>query len=179
MKELIKPFLSDTVKKSLDWSLVFGLWECELREAQYVALEYLQKHRKQLLPKDIDKLKVLITQKSWWETVDTIDAFVGDLVLQDNRLIDTILEWSVADSIWLRRVAINYQQKYKDKTNEDILERIIFANLGSEEFFINKAIGWSLREYSKVKPEWVAQFIEKYGEKMNYLSIKEASKLLV
>lgn len=178
LKELIKPFMKDTAKKPLDWSLVFGLWECEIREAQYVALEYLQKHRKQLLPADLDKLKVLITEKSWWETVDTIDAFVGDLVLQDNSLVETMLEWSGSDSIWLRRVAIDYQQEYKDKTNEDILERIIVANLGSDEFFINKAIGWSLRDYSKVKPEWVAEFIEKYSKKMNSLSIKEASKFL-
>ncbi|MGN0395122.1 MAG: DNA alkylation repair protein, partial [Coprococcus sp.] len=41
---------------------------------------------------DIDKLKKLITEKSWWETVDTIDAFVGDLVLQDNSLVETMLE---------------------------------------------------------------------------------------
>lgn len=104
---------------------------------------------------------------------------MGDLVLQDNRLIETMLEWAVSDNIWLRRVAIDYQQEYKDKTNEEILEKIIVANLGSNEFFINKAIGWSLRDYSKVKPEWVAHFIEKYGKKMNSLSIKEASKLLV
>lgn len=178
LKELMKPFLKDTAKKPLDWNFVFGLWECELREAQYVALEYLQKHRKQLLTTDMDKLKRLITEKSWWETVDTIDAFVGDLVLQDHSLTETMLEWAVSDNIWLRRVAIDYQQEYKDKTNEEILERIIVANLGSSEFFINKAIGWSLRDYSKVKPEWVAQFIEKYGKKMNSLSVKEASKLL-
>ncbi|MDO5126218.1 MAG: DNA alkylation repair protein [Eubacteriales bacterium] len=178
LKELIKPYIKDMAKKSLDWNLVFGLWKCELREAQYVALEYLQKHRKQLCPSDIDKLKMLITEKSWWETVDTIDAFVGDLVLQDNRLIDTMLQWAVSDNIWLRRVAIDYQQKYKDKTNEDILERIIVSNLGSDEFFINKAIGWSLRDYSKVKPEWVVRFLEKYGEQMDALSRKEASKYL-
>lgn len=103
---------------------------------------------------------------------------VGDLVLQDHGLIETMLEWAVSDNIWLRRVAINHQQEYKEKTNEAILEKIIVANLGSNEFFINKAIGWSLRDYSKVKPEWVVQFIEKYSNRMNSLSIKEASKYL-
>ena len=178
LKELMKPFIKNTSKNPLDWNLIFGLWECKLREAQYVALEYLQKHRKQLCSTDIENLKLLITEKSWWETVDTIDAFVGDLVLQDHGLIETMLEWAVSDDIWLRRVAIKHQQEYKDQTNEDILEKIIVANLGSNEFFINKAIGWSLRDYSKVKPEWVVQFIEKYGNRMNSLSIKEASKYL-
>lgn len=111
--------------------------------------------------------------------MDTIDAFVGDLVLKDSNLIETMLEWSVSDNIWLRRVAIDYQQEYKEKTNEDILEKIIVSNLGSDEFFINKAIGWSLRDYSKVNPEWVVHFIERHGEEMNSLSVKEASKYLI
>ncbi|MGN0447564.1 MAG: DNA alkylation repair protein [Acutalibacteraceae bacterium] len=89
-----------------------------------------------------------------------------------------MLEWAVSDNIWLRRVAIDHQQEYKDKTNEEILEKIIVTNLGSNEFFINKAIGWNLRDYSKVKSERVIQFIEKYGKKMSSLSIKEASKFL-
>ena len=179
LKELIKPILKETAKKELDWNLIFELWDCKWREAQYVALEYLLKHRKQLRPTDLDNLKRLITEKSWGETVDTIDVLVGNLVLQDSRLIETMLEWAVSDNIWLRRVAIDYQQEYKDVTNVDILERIIVANLGSDEFFINKAIGWSLRDYSKTNPEWVTHFIEKYGAKMNSLSVKEASKYLL
>ena len=75
-------------------------------------------------------------------------------------------------------MAINFQQEYKEDTNVDILERIIVANLGSDEFFINKAIGWSLRDYSKVNPAWVIDFIGRYREKMAPLSIKEASKYL-
>ena len=62
--------------------------------------------------------------------------------------------------------------------NEDILEKIIVANLGSNEFFINKAIGWSLRDYRNVKPEGLVQLIEKYGNRKKSLSIKEASKYL-
>ena len=178
LKELIKPFIKETSKDNIDWNLIIELWNCKYREAQYVALEYLQKHRKQLRPDNIKELKYMITEKSWWETVDTIDAFVGDLVLMDSGLINLMLEWSTSDNIWLRRVSIDFQQKYKEKTDEDILENIIVANLGSEEFFINKAIGWSLRDYSKVNPKWVADFIDRYREKMAVLSIKEASKYL-
>lgn len=178
LKELIKPLVHETVKEQLDWNLVLELWKCEQREAQYIALEYLQKHRKQLTATDINQLKIMIVEKSWWETVDTIDAFIGDLVRMDDSLNDVMLEWAVSDNIWLRRVAIDFQQEYKDDTNVDILEKIIVANLGSDEFFINKAIGWSLRDYSKVNPAWVIDFIGRYREKMAPLSIKEASKYL-
>ena len=178
LKVLIKPFLKETAKEPLDWDLVSGLWECKYREAQYTALEYLQMHRKQIVPADIDRLKKCVVEKSWWETVDTIDAFIGEIVRQDNELVHTMLDWAVSDNIWLRRIAIDFQQEYKESTDTDILEKIIVLNLGSNEFFINKAIGWSLRDYSKVNPKWVAMFIKKYGISMAPLSVKEASKYL-
>ena len=178
LKELINSFLKATAKEPINWELVSGLWAIKLREAQYIALEYLQKHRKQLVPSDIDRLKILIVDKSWWETADTIDAFIGDIVKKDNHLVNTMLTWAVSDNIWLRRVAIDYQQEYKECTDTAILEKIIASNLGTKEFFINKAIGWSLRDYSKVNPNWVSDFLQKYGEKMAPLTIKEASKYL-
>jgi len=176
LKELIKPFLKQTAKTELDWDLVFELWDIPYREAQYIALEYLQKHRKEIKPFHIDNLKRLITEKSWWETVDTIDSLVGEAVLQDEKLKSTLLLWANDDNLWLRRVAINFQQAYKEKTDTDIFEKIILMNLGSKEFFIDKAIGWSLRDYAKVNPEWVNNFVEKYESKLSPLSIREALK---
>ena len=64
----------------------------------------------------------------------------------------------------------------KDKTNTNLLEQKIVNSFGSDEFFINKAIGWSLRNYSRTNLVWVINFIIKYRTLMNKLSIKEASK---
>lgn len=178
LKELIKPFLKNTAKDALDWDLVSGLWECKYREAQYTALEYLQKHRRQIVPSDIGRLEKCVVEKSWWETVDTLDAFIGDIVRQDKELVNVMLDWAVSDNIWLRRIAIDFQQEYKENTDTVLLEKIIVLNLGSNEFFINKAIGWSLRDYSKVNPTWVAGFVKKHGMKMAPLSVKEALKYL-
>lgn len=178
LNELIKPIIKESSKESLDWKFIYNLWDNDFREAQYVGLEYLKKHHKQLVSKDIDKLKKLIVHKSWWDTVDSIDAFVGELVLNDENLKKVMLEWSQDKNIWLRRVSINYQQEYKLKTDVEMLEKIIKNNFGSDEFFINKAIGWSLRDYSKVNPKWVKAFINKYKNQMSQLSIKEASKYL-
>lgn len=66
----------------------------------------------------------------------------------------------------------------KDKTNTNLLEQKIVNSFGSDEFFINKAIGWSLRNYSRTNLVWVINFIIKYRILMNKLSIKEASKYL-
>ncbi|HIW32924.1 MAG TPA: DNA alkylation repair protein [Candidatus Paenibacillus intestinavium] len=72
-----------------------------------------------------------------------------------------------------------FQQARKEKTNADLLALIITNNLGQTEFFINKAIGWSLRDYSKTNPQWVRAFIEKYREQLAPLSIREVSKYLL
>ena len=89
-----------------------------------------------------------------------------------------LLEWSLDENIWLRRNAINHQLLRKEKTNAELLEKILKNNLGQTEFFINKAIGWALRDYSKTNSEWVKNFIEENEEKMSKLSIREAGKYL-
>ena len=178
LKELVKPYLKEIKKQEIDWAFIDFCWSKDYREAQYVALDYLSDKAKNLTDKHLPNLKKLIITKSWWETVDNIDALIGIIVLKYPKLESIMLDWSTSDNIWLKRVSINFQQEYKEKTNTELLGKIICNNFGSEEFFINKAIGWSLRDYSKVDPAWVKDFIEKYKDNLSKLSIKEASKYI-
>lgn len=179
LKEVEKPYLKEGRSlKDIDWDFVNICWNKNYREAQYVAIDYLSMNSKKLAGKDLKSLENLITSKSWWETVDSIDGLVGGIVMKNKELEQMMVQWSVCDNIWKRRVAIDFQQKYKEKTNGTLLEKIICNNLESSEFFINKAIGWSLRDYSKVNPDWVRNFIEKYKNRMAPLSVKEGSKYL-
>ena len=91
---------------------------------------------------------------------------------------ETLLNWSLDENFWLRRIAIDHQLLRKEKTDTALLEKIIVNNFGQTEFFINKAIGWALRDYSKTDPDWVRAFIKKYEDKMAPLSKKEASKYI-
>lgn len=177
-RALSREFLKTKSKKEVDWDFVFKCWAQPEREFQYLATDYLDKVKNTLTPSDIPNLHRIITEKSWWDTVDAIDVLVGNLALRHPEVNDTLLEWSVDENFWLRRTAIDHQLGRKDKTDTDLLERILVNNLGQKEFFINKAIGWSLRDYSKTNPEWVRDFINKYGDRMAALSIKEASKYI-
>lgn len=178
LKQHIKPYLQKSRKLEFDWEFVRLCWEKPYREAQYLAIEYILLHEKRLVDTDLSKIRELITQKSWWETVDSLDSVVGTLVLKYPYLKEKMRQWSVSENMWLRRVAIDFQQKYKEKTDTALLEEIIRNNFGSREFFINKAVGWSLREYSKVNPAWVRGFLEKYKDALSALSVREASKYL-
>ena len=164
--------------KIIDWNFVDTCWRKEPREYQYVAANYLKAMQSYLTENDLHKLERLVVTKSWWDTVDILDRVVGSLVYDHPELEEIILKWSLSDNIWLRRVAIDHQLLRKEKTNVQLMEKILLHNLNQTEFFINKAIGWALRDYSKTNPIWVAGFIEKNKERMADLSIKEASKYL-
>ena len=127
---------------------------------------------------DIPRIKVYIKCKSWWDTTDSLDRVIGQIGLRDSRVDALMLEWSLDDDFWVRRVAIDHQLCRKEKTNTELLEKILVNNFGSDEFFINKAIGWSLRDYSKTNPEWVRAFVEKHADRMSKLSVKEAGKYI-
>ena len=173
-----KYFPSVKKTKIIDWNFVDTCWEKEPREYQYVAANYLKTMQSYLTENDLPKLERLVVTKSWWDTVDILDRVVGSLVYGKPELEERVLQWSLSDNIWLRRVAIDHQLLRKEKTDVQLMEKILLNNLNQTEFFINKAIGWALRDYSKTNPDWVASFIEKNKKRMAELSIKEASKYL-
>ena len=165
-------------EEKIDWEFVNKCWENKYREFQYIAADYLKNMKDKLTIDDIPKFKRLILEKSWWDTIDNLDMTIGALALKDSNVNKILMEWSLDENIWLRRIAIDHQLLRKEKTDIELLEKILKNNLEQTEFFINKAIGWALRDYSKTNPEWVKNFIEKNRENMAKLSIKEASKYL-
>ena len=177
--EIYKKYFPDARKsKAIDWDFIENCWNKEEREFQYVVVYYLKAMQRFLKREDISRLKYLIVTKSWWDTVDLLAKVVGSLVIRIEGYDQIMLEWSNDSNIWLRRVAILYQLSLKDKVDEIILDKILVNNLGDSEFFINKAIGWALRDYSKFNPEWVREFIKKNKDNMANLSIREASKYI-
>ena len=178
-KSLYKDILRMEKKKEvIDWKLLDLCYNDEHREFQYFVCDYLISMEKYLKFEDIIKMKQYIKEKQWWDTIDCFDQIIGRIGLYDSRIDQLMIEWSLDQDFWLRRLAIDHQLGRKEKTNKELLEQIIINNLESHEFFINKAIGWSLRDYSKVNPQWVRNFMSKYQQQMNSLSIKEASRYL-
>ena len=177
--EIWKPYFKEAKKtKKIDWDFIEICFKHDKRECQYTAAYYLKYMQRFLVEDDIPKLKELVLTKSWWDTVDILDKVIGSIIYNNKNLYPIILEWSKDDNIWLRRVAIDHQLLRKEKTDTDLLETILVNNLNHTEFFINKAIGWALRDYSKTNPQWVKDFIEKYKNNMASLSIREASKYI-
>ncbi|MFK2825335.1 DNA alkylation repair protein [Bacillus sp. B190/17] len=159
-------------------SFITGLWEMPEREYQYIALDYLIKKKKHVVETDIDLLEYLLVTKSWWDTVDLIAShLVGTLFFNYPHLIEQRgEEWLQSENIWLKRTMILFQLKYKDQTNEQLLFSIIERTAHINEFFIQKAIGWSLREYSKTNGDAVVRFIE--NQELSNLAKREGLKYI-
>ena len=116
LKQHIKPYLQKSRNLEFDWEFVWLCWAKPYREAQYIAVEYILLHEKQLLDIDIHKIRKLIIEKSWWETVDSLDSVAGVIALKYSYLKEEMRQWSISENIWLRRASIDFQQKYKEKT---------------------------------------------------------------
>ena len=173
-REFFKPFIKDPI----DWTFVEECWQQPYREFQYIAMDYLDKKKKELRPEDFPKLKELAQTKSWWDSIDQLDLIIGEITFHYPETKNIMRQWSLEEDFWLRRIAIDHQLMCKDLTDTDLLAEVICNNFGQTEFFINKAIGWSLRNYSKVNPDWVRAFIDQHASQMASLSIREASKYL-
>lgn len=178
-KKLCRDFLKEEKRnKIIDWGFLDQCYDDEHREFQYLVTDYLSELNSLLTYDDIPAIRKYIDRKQWWDTIDSLDQVIGKIGLRDERVDALMLEWSTDQDFWVRRIAIDHQLLRKDKTNTVLLEKIIVNNFGSDEFFINKAIGWSLRDYSKTDPEWVRDFIERYRNRMDKLSIREAGKYI-
>ena len=175
---LSRSFLVQKKKEAaVDWDFICRCFEMPEREFQYIAVDYLIAVKGRLQADDLGHLETLIITKSWWDTVDLLAGVAGDIIMRHDETKDEFAaKWMQSDNLWLRRVSILFQLKYKEKTDTAFLSRAILKSGDTKEFFLNKAIGWALREYSKTDAEWVRRFISAHS--LSALSVREASKYL-
>ena len=175
-----KPFLAKAYlppKENLE-SLVKTLWNKPQREYHYFAQELTQKYVNQMEEKDILLFEFMVVNNSWWDTVDFIaPKLIGEYFdVFPERRDSFVNKWLLSKNIWRQRSCIIFQLLRKEKTDTEFLGKVINSLLGSKEFFVNKAIGWALRDYSRTDAEWVKHFASKTD--LHPLSRREALRLI-
>lgn len=154
------------------------VWQKPEREFQYFGTEILERYQKQFTEDIIDLFEYMISHKSWWDTVDRIaKKLVGEyFIIYPDRRDPTIKMWLESDNIWLQRTCLLFQLGYKEKTDVDLLFELVEELSEIDEFFIQKAIGWALREYSKIDPEVIENFISSH--ELSSLATREGMKII-
>jgi len=157
-------------------NIVRKLWKLEEREFQYFAMELVEKELKKMAQNDIQLFEYLAVNKSWWDTIDFIAAnLIGKHLSNYSGLVEQMnKKWISSENMWLNRTALLFQLKYKKNLDTKLLKQNILKCRDSKEFFIRKAIGWVLREYSKTNPVWVSEFVD--STTLSPLSKREALK---
>jgi 3-methyladenine DNA glycosylase AlkD len=160
--------------------IALTLLKKECRELHYCGIEILIKNLKKNYQKDDIKLiEIFLITNSWWDSVDTISKYLlGQYLIEFPNETEKVIErFSNSDNIWLNRSSIIFQLGYKKNTNYELLFSECVKHSQSKEFFIQKAIGWALREYGNVNPDLVLNFVNKTDLKP--LSRKEAIRKLI
>ena len=178
--EILKPFLPELKElETKEWmTVVDQLWNQKFREFHYAAMVFTHKKIKELQPEHLPFLEKMITEKSWWDSVDMVASnLIGAYFkMYPEKISGAVSRWTKTDNFWLHRTCIIFQLKYGDSTDQKLLFELCTKYAKEKEFFIRKAIGWALRQYSKFNPKAVEAFIQK--QKLSPLSIREASKYL-
>ncbi len=180
-KEIIKPFLKlytwTNESDFIDW--IHECWSQPYREYKYVALDFSFKFEKKLSPAVIKEYEKLIAIDSWWDTVDGIvPQIIGRIVMRNISLRESLCrKWIESNNIWYQRSAIILQLMYRNQTDFKLLSELILRRADSKEFFVQKASGWALRQYSKINPQEVSQFISE--NKIPSLAAREGMRLIL
>ena len=165
-----------------DWhDTVLALWrKAKFREERYCTIElcgYKPYKRYQTLD-TLPLYEELIVTGAWWDFVDPIAAHrLGDLLRSYPKPMKAcFLQWSVDDNMWKRRGAILSQLRFKDETDLKLLYQCIKPSLESDEFFLQKAIGWALRAYAWCDIAEIERYVEANQHRLSKLSQREALK---
>lgn len=151
------------------------LWDLPEREFQYAACGLLSRHAKLLTPAHLGLVRHFIVTKPWWDTVDTLAAHVvGTMVASHPDLRPHMDQWIADGNLWVVRTALLHQLRFKAATDAERLFRYCALQAGHRDFFIRKAIGWALREYSKTDALAVRSFVAGHDAQLSPLSKREA-----
>lgn len=180
-REICKAILKECKALNRKDTLILAkkLYNQPQRELHYLALELLLQNFKNKLDKsDIEWMEWFVTNNSWWDSVDVVAPklmaqYFKEFPAERNKKVE---EWIASENIWLIRSAILFQLKYKKETDLAFLFNLILRVCHTKEFFINKSIGWILRENAKTNPRAITEFIETNTNKLSNLSIREGLK---
>jgi 3-methyladenine DNA glycosylase AlkD len=179
-KAIQKVWLSEmktNIAKNEYWDLLVALWDKDEREFQYIGIDWLNSWKKEELQLlDTAKFEWLLTQKSWWDSVDALASnvvgkYYKHFPEQKAQMVD---DFRTSENLWLERTTLIFQLKYKETIDMNLLESLIIQYQRYNEFFIQKAIGWSLRQHAKIDALAVKNIVEKHN--IQGLAKREALK---
>lgn len=160
---------------------VLALWRQPNRECKYLAINYAELFPQFIKIEALPLYERLVREGGWWDYTDPIASHLtGAVLLAEEQSVRPIVDqYLTDDDFWIRRTALLAHLGHKSQTMHKHLFKYCRTLAHEKEFFIRKAIGWALREYSKSEPDRVRQFLAENKGKLSSLSYNEGAKHLV
>jgi 3-methyladenine DNA glycosylase AlkD len=185
LRVLLRPHLRTfSPADRAEWErTVRAFWDGASHREEWYAAIALARHRSARTWQDIatlDLYRHMIVTGAWWDVVDeTAQHLVGACLLADRaKVTEAVRAWAVDEDLWLRRTAVICQIAHGVDADRDLLTFAIERNLDDPSFWLRKAIGWALRQYARVDPDWVRGYVAALGDRLAGLSRREATKHL-
>jgi 3-methyladenine DNA glycosylase AlkD len=185
LKRVLRPILTEHAPQDREtWeATVRELWDDATHREERYAATALARHRAARPWQDPESLGLyrhLVVTGAWWDHVDEIAShLVGDVLAGHRAEVTPVMRaWARDDDLWVRRTAVLSQVRHRGDTDTDLLHDVVAANLDDTSFWLRKAIGWALRDYSRSDPEWVRSEVDRLGPRLSGLSRREAIRRL-
>ncbi len=153
-----------------------ALWARPEREHRYAGCRLAGRFAPQASPGFVDSTARWITTDPWWDTCDPLArGCVGRVVRHNHQLRPKMDRWLCGDDLWLVRSAILHMGGWKHDIDRDWVFGACLFRAEDTDFFIQKAIGWILRDLARFDPGAVVAFVEgPGGPVLSELSKREA-----
>ncbi|MFN3909047.1 MAG: DNA alkylation repair protein [Flavobacterium sp.] len=179
-KEILRDFKKSAISNEIiQWDFIRYLHQQSCREYHYFAME-LAKLKVQKKPEisDIEHITIMLQTNAWWDTVDFLAAHVLGIYLKKfpEKITEVLDQYTLSKHLWLQRSTLLFSLFYKQETDWELLKKQVLLLQNQKDFFIQKAIGWSLRQYAKTNALRVFTFVNSIDFQGNNLAKKEALK---
>jgi 3-methyladenine DNA glycosylase AlkD len=168
-------------------ALADGLWNSNIHEARVAAAKLLTQAR--IRPED-DRAWTLIA--SWtpsfdaWAIADHASIAGQKRLVWNPARLDEVEAWTTSEHLWTKRAALVMTLPWTKQNNPkpaelEARDRILGWAAGyvpDQQWFIQKAIAWWLRELSKHDAPRVVAFLDQYGDQMKPFARKDAARKL-
>jgi 3-methyladenine DNA glycosylase AlkD len=175
-------FAAHRLETAAEWrEACLEIWrDAQYREERYAAIELtgFKYYREWQTLATLPMYEEMIVTGAWWDYVDAIASrLLGPLLRRyPARMGGKMLQWSRSRNLWKRRSAILCQLSFKTETDLDLLYAGIEPSLASKKFFLQKAIGWALRQYAWADPREIHRYVRANADRLSPLSKREALK---
>lgn len=142
------------------------MWlESEWFEARTICFIWLESQTDDFLLSRQKNLIKWASQIDNWAHSDSLCNFLSQIYENDSKYLGQIfLKWHQHKNPWYRRISLvslfYYSRLRKQQPKYFVAEKFVKANLLHADYYVQKAVGWTLREMYNAYPEKTLRFLD-------------------